>query len=123
MAEPQLPVYAALAFPDKAVAAVVLARVVMEGAGFSGVAEAAGLLPEVKPVDEQRRRYAEADFPDWPSVRARWAENIKELAREIRTGCAAVVFEDEDALMYCDVKPLLRVAERRSQFEQTGLDS
>lgn len=123
MAEPQLPVYAALAFPDKAVAAVVLARVVMEGAGFSGVAEAAGFLPEVKPVDEQRRRYAEADFPDWPSVRARWAENLKELAREIRTGCAAVVFEDEDALMYCDVKPLLRVAERRSQFEQTGLDS
>lgn len=123
MAEPQLPVYAALAFPDKAVAAVVLARVVMDGAGFSGLAEEAGLLPDVKPLEAQRRRYAEADFPDWPSVRARWAANLTELAREIRTGCAAVVFEDEDALTYCDVKPLLRVAERRAQFEQAGLGS
>ena len=123
MAEPQLPVYAALAFPDKAVAAVVLARVVMDGAGFSGVAEEAGLLPDVKPLEAQRRRYAEADFPDWPGVRARWAANLTELAREIRTGCAAVVFEDEDALAYCDVKPLLRMAERRAQFEQAGLDS
>lgn len=123
MAEPQLPVYAALAFPDKAVAAVVLARVVMNGAGFSGVAEEAGLLPDVKPLEAQRRRYAEADFPGWPSVRERWAANLTELAREIRTGCAAVVFEDEDALTYCDVKPLLRMAERRAQFEQAGLDS
>ena len=123
MAELQLPVYAALVFPDKAVAAVVLARVVMEGAGFSGVADEAGLLPDVKPLKEQRRRYAEAEFPDWASVRARWAANLTELAREIRTGCAAVVFEHDDALKYCDVKPLLRLAERQAQFEQAGLDS
>ncbi|HEY8855844.1 MAG TPA: PD-(D/E)XK nuclease family protein [Rugosibacter sp.] len=119
MAEPQLPVYAALAFPDRAVAAVVLARVVMDEAGFSGVAEEAGLLPDVLPLDAQRRRYAEADFPNWPAVRERWAERLTELALEIRHGCAAVVFENEKDLAYCDVSPLLRVAERKAQWEST----
>ncbi|TAJ20188.1 MAG: hypothetical protein EPO47_09830 [Rugosibacter sp.] len=119
MAELQLPVYAALAFPDRAVAAVVLARVVMDEAGFSGVAEEAGLLPDVLPLDAQRRRYAEADFPNWPAVRERWAERLTELALEIRHGCAAVVFENEKDLAYCDVSPLLRVAERKAQWEST----
>ncbi len=117
MAEPQLPVYAALAFPDQAVAAVVLARVVIDAAGFSGLAEEAGLLPGVQSLEEQRRRYAAADFPDWAAVRQRWAERISELAREIRDGCAAVVFEDEKDIAYCDVKPLLRAAERHAQWE------
>ena len=119
MAEPQLPVYAALAFPDRAVAAVVLARVVMDEAGFSGVAEEAGLLPDVLPLDAQRRRYAEADFPNWPAVRERWAQHLIDLALEIRYGCAAVVFENENDLKYCDVSPLLRVAERQAQWEHT----
>lgn len=120
MAEPQLPIYAALAFPDRAVAAVVLARVVMDEAGFSGVAEEAGLLPGVFPLEAQRRRYAEEDFPDWPAVRECWAERLTELAREIRHGCAAVVFENENDLKYCEVKPLLRVAERQSQWESVS---
>ena len=119
MAEPQLPIYAALAFPDRAVAAVVLARVVMDEAGFSGVAEEAGLLPDVPPLDAQRRRYAEADFPDWPAVRERWAQHLTDLALEIRHGCAAVVFENENDLKYCDVSPLLRIAERQAQWEST----
>jgi hypothetical protein len=28
------------------------------------------------------------------------------------------VFEDEKALAYCDVRPLLRVAERQQQWEE-----
>ena len=36
--EPQLPIYAALAFPDRAVAAVALARVTREEPAFFGVA-------------------------------------------------------------------------------------
>jgi hypothetical protein len=43
--EPQLPIYAALAFPDRAVAAVALARVTREAPAFLGVAENEGLLP------------------------------------------------------------------------------
>lgn len=118
MREPQLPVYAALALPGQAVAAVVLARVVTDGAGFSGIAEEAGLLPDVQSLDAQRRRYASADFPDWDAVRQRWAAQLTELACEIRDGCAAVVFESEADLnkYYCEVKPLLRIAERKAQW-------
>ncbi len=118
--EPQLPIYAALAFPDRAVAAVALARVTREEPAFFGVAGSEGLLPGVKSLEQQRRRYDADDFPDWDALRARWAERLREVAREVRDGVAAVVFADENDLQYCDVKPLLRLAERRQQLEAEG---
>jgi exodeoxyribonuclease-5 len=121
--EPQLPIYAALAFPDRAVAAVALARVTREDPAFLGVAEEAGLLPGVAALEDQRRRFGAADFPDWPTLRACWAERIREVAREVKQGAAAVVFDDEKHLQYCQVKPLLRLAERRRQFEQDHANS
>ena len=118
--EPQLPIYAALAFPDRDVAAVALARVTRDAPGFLGVSEVDGLLPGVKPLDAQRKRYAEDEFPDWSSLRRVWAEHLTELAGEVRDGVAAVVFADEKALDHCDVLPLLRVAERKAQFDEAG---
>jgi exodeoxyribonuclease-5 len=102
------------------VAAVALARVTREDPAFLGVAEEGGLLPGVAALDDQRRRFGAADFPDWPTLRACWAERIREVAREVKDGIAAVVFEDEKALQYCEVKPLLRLAERRQQMEGEG---
>jgi exodeoxyribonuclease-5 len=116
--EPQLPIYAALAFPDREVAAVALARVTRDEPGFLGVAQSDGLLPDLKSLDAQRRRYAEDEFPDWSTLRGLWAERIREVAREVKDGIAAVVFDDEKKLAYCDVLPLLRVAERKAQFEE-----
>jgi exodeoxyribonuclease-5 len=116
--EPQLPIYAALAFPDREVAAVALARVTRDDPAFLGVAESDGLLPGLKALDQQRKRYAEDEFPDWSALRRLWAERITGLAREVRDGTAAVVFEDEKMLAYCDVLPLLRVAERQQQWEE-----
>lgn len=119
LTEPQLPIYASCVYPDRPVAAVALAKVVGDAPGFEGIAEERGLLPEVKSLDEQRRRYASDAFPDWPALRRRWAEAIAELAREFRDGTAAVVFARESELAYCEVKPLLRLAERRRQWEET----
>ncbi len=118
--EPQLPIYAALAFPDREVAAVALARVTRDDPAFLGVAENDGLLPGVKALDQQRKRYAEDEFPDWNALRRLWAERITGLAREVKDGVAAVVFNDEKDLAYCDVLPLLRVAERKAQFDEAG---
>ncbi len=118
--EPQLPIYAALAFPDRAVAAVALARVTREEPGFFGVAASDGLLPGVKGLEQQRRRYGADEFPDWAALRALWAERIREVAREVRDGVAAVVVKKESDLQYCEVKPLLRLAERQTQFEGEG---
>jgi len=120
ISEPQLPIYAALAFPDRDVAAVALARVTRDEPGFLGVAENDGLLSGVKSLDAQRKRYAEDEFPDWRALRRAWAERVTDLAREVREGVAAVVFDDEKSLAHCDVLPLLRVAERREQFDEGG---
>ena len=115
--EPQLPIYAALAFPDREVAAVALARVTREEPAFLGVAADEGLLPGVKALDGQRRRYDAEQFPDWAALRALWAERLREVAREVKEGTAAVVFRNEADLKYCEVKPLLRLSERRQQWE------
>ncbi len=116
--EPQLPIYAALAFPERDVAAVALARVTSDDPAFLGIAQTGGLLPGVESLDGQRKRYAEHEFPDWSALRRLWAERITELAREVRDGVAAVVFDAEKDLEYCDARPLLRVAERKMQFEE-----
>jgi exodeoxyribonuclease-5 len=120
ISEPQLPIYAALAFPDREVAAVALARVTRDEPGFLGVGESDGLLPKVKTLDGQRKRYVEDEFPDWSALRRLWAERISELAREVRDGVAAVVFDDPKLIQHCEVRPLLRVAERQAQFDEAG---
>ena len=38
--------------------------------------------------------------------------------RELKAGEAAVKFDDEKLLAYCEVLPLLRLPERRLQFER-----
>jgi len=111
-------IYAALAFPGREVAAVALARVTRDDPVFLGVAESDEKIHGVKALDQQRRRYPEDEFPDWDALRGLWAERITELAREVRDGVAAVVFDDEKDIQYCEVRPLLRVAERRQQFEE-----
>ncbi len=116
--EPQLPIYAALAFPDKDLAAVVLARVTPDNPAFIGIAQDADVLPQVKSLDDQRKRYSINEFADWNALRERWALRLRVVAAEVKDGCAAVVFDSEVKLTYCEVLPLLRVAERRAQFEQ-----
>jgi exodeoxyribonuclease-5 len=111
IAEPQLPIYAALAFPEREVAAVALARVTREDARFVGIAADDGLLPGVKGLQAQRSRYSEEAFPDWSALRAAWAERVRALAREVRDGVAAVRVEDPRRLAWCPVLPLLRLAE------------
>jgi exodeoxyribonuclease-5 len=116
--EPQLPLYAAYVAAGE-VDAVAFARLRLGHEGFVGIAAAAGLLPDVAGLDDKagRRRFAAEDFPDWQSVVAHWRSAIAEVAAEIRDGVAAVALTDETDLAYCEVKPLLRLAERRSQQE------
>ena len=118
--EPQLPIYAALAFPDRELAAVALARVTRDTPAFLGVSADEGLLPGVRSLAQQGATYAEDEFPDWDSLRMLWAERIREVAREVKDGIAAVVFEREADLKYCEVRPLLRIAERQQQFDESA---
>jgi hypothetical protein len=40
----------------------------------------------------------------------------------VKEGVAAVVFEDDKALAYCEVLPLLRLAERAGAVRTGGLE-
>jgi exodeoxyribonuclease-5 len=119
--EPQLPIYAAIASPMP-VAAVVFAKVLADKPAFSGIAEQADLLPGVRALgDAKEKRFDPELFPDWPAVIKHWHDCLHAIALEVRAGVAGVMVVDENALAYCPVLPLLRLAERQRLL--TGLES
>jgi len=121
ISEPQLPIYAALVLQGGEVAAVCFAKVRAGEHGFIGITEESNTLPGVKGLEDARRIFDEVQFPDWASVIGHWRDSIEAIADEIKAGEAAVCFEDENNLAYCDVKPLLRLPERKLQMERGAL--
>ncbi|OIQ75699.1 PD-(D/E)XK nuclease superfamily protein [mine drainage metagenome] len=119
--EPQLPIYAALALAGEQVAAVALAKVRSDDARFSGIAADSGLLPGVSALaeDKSRRDFPAERFPDWPALLAHWQSSVQAIARELRAGDAAVRFSDEKDMEYCQLKPLLRLPERKLLFDRS----
>ncbi len=118
--EPQLPIYASLALAGEQVAAVAFAKVRSDDARFSGIAAEEALLPGVLGLaqDKARKDFSVEQFPDWPALLAHWQSSVQAIAREVRSGEAAVRFSDEKDLEYCEVKPLLRLPERKLLFER-----
>lgn len=121
--EPQLPIYAAFILTDEDVAAVCYAKVRIDKNGFSGIAHDADLVQGALALSDARGRkiFPESEFPDWKSVLMHWKNSIESIARELKSGEAAVRFEDEKQLAYCEVLPLLRLPERQLQFERPEL--
>lgn len=119
ISDPQLPIYAAIARPEPPPAAVAFGRVLLEDARFLGIAVEDGLLPRVAAIDsgEARRIFSAEEFSDWNAVLAHWRCSIEAMAGEVKAGVAAVRVENDADLQYCDVLPLLRLAERRTQWE------
>lgn len=103
LAEPQLPVYAA--FVGAEPTGVAFAQVRAGDCAFVGLAAEAGLLPGVKATE------------DWPATVEHWRAAIAAIAREIREGYAPVSYAREEDLRYCEVLPLLRLAEAKAQRE------
>jgi probable DNA repair protein len=118
IAEPQLPIYAALALRDGEVAAVCFAKVQAAEQKFIGIAEEDGVLPGVNSLDGARKLFPEDCFPDWAALIRHWQVSIAAIATEIKAGEAAVKFRNEEDMRDCDVKPLLRLPERKLQLER-----
>jgi probable DNA repair protein len=120
--EPQLPLYASIVLKDQHVVAVCFAKVNAQESKFTGVADTEG-IPNITPFNQLKSTSAFKAFEHMPALIAHWYSNLTQLAQEIVDGNACVQFEDETDLMYCDVKPLLRLPERQLQFEmqQTAL--
>lgn len=121
--EPQLPVYAAFVLAEQDVAAVCFARVRIGEYGFVGISRDEDVVPGAVAIasDRGRKLFPQDAFPDWQSVLMHWRHSIERIARELRSGEAAVRFEDESQLIYCEVLPLLRLPERRLQYERSEL--
>ena len=124
LTEPQLPIYAALALGgegDHPVAGAAFAKVLIDKPAFAGVAAEQALLPGVTGLDNDKRKSFPAErFPDWPAVLDHWRARLLAVAGEVKAGDAAVRFADEAALRYCEVLPLLRLAERRQQLAEAA---
>jgi exodeoxyribonuclease-5 len=114
--EPQLPLYASVALKDNEVVAVCFAKVHADESKFSGLSQSEG-IPNITPLAELKSNSAFKAFDNFPALITHWRNRLESIAEEIRTGQAGVVVEDENDLMYCDVKPLLRLPERQLQFE------
>jgi len=118
ISEPQLPIYASYALAEEPVAAVAFAHLAATPPKFVGIAEDDATLPGVKSLAESRKAFPEEEFADWPGLLAAWQAHLAAIADEIRAGRAEVRFANENALTYSEILPLLRLAERRAQFER-----
>ncbi len=112
--EPQLPIYATFyADPDDQVAGIYFGMVKTAEHVFSGVSE-----QNFEAEPEKRKPAFTRNFTDWQHLLQHWKTAIEAIATELRAGEAAVRFSDEKELMYCEVMPLLRLPERKLQFER-----
>lgn len=118
ISEPQLPIYAAFLLQNAEIAAVCFGKLRLTDGGFAGVAAEDDIVPGIKAFNHEKNKLFDPEqFPDWPSVLAHWRTQITHTAQALKAGEAAVVFDSEQDLGYCDVLPLLRLPERQLQFE------
>ena len=118
ISEPQLPIYASIALHDEQIVAVCFGKVKKDSSQFVGIAAQDDILPNVKDIENLRADSAFKQFADWDSLILHWQTSLNLIAAEIKNGEASIKFKDENALAYCEVKPLLRLPERLLQFEQ-----
>lgn len=112
--EPQLPIYATF-YADEAaqVAGIHFGMVKTAEHAFAGVST------ECFEAEQSKRKPAfTQNFSDWQHLLNHWKTAIEAIATELREGEAAVRLSDENELTYCEVKPLLRLPERKLQFER-----
>jgi exodeoxyribonuclease-5 len=119
--EPQLPIYAAFVLQDTEheIGAVCYARVRIADNAFIGIAATDELIQGATVFDDTRGRkvFDETCFPNWESIIQHWKQSITATAIRLKNGDAAVTFNHERQLAFCDVTPLLRLPERQLQFE------
>jgi exodeoxyribonuclease-5 len=112
--EPQLPIYATFyADPAQQVAGIHFGMVKTAEHGFSGIS-----VDNFEAEQGKRKPAFANDFSDWQQLLQHWKTAVEAIATEVREGEAAVRFSDENALTYCEVTPLLRLPERKLQFER-----
>jgi probable DNA repair protein len=117
IAEPQLPIYVVLALKYEQVVAVSFAKIRSDETKFIGLSAEQDVLPKVTTLAKASKSSAFQTFSDWDALLEHWYTSLTNIAQEIKAGVANVTMNNEADLVYCDVKPLLRLPERLLQFE------
>jgi exodeoxyribonuclease-5 len=115
--EPQLPIYVVLALKYEQVVAVSFGKIRSDETKFIGLTAEDGVLPKVTALEKVTKSSAFYEFNDWDALLEHWYLSLSNIAQEITAGVASVTVNNEADLVYCDVKPLLRLPERLLQFE------
>ncbi|MEX2353428.1 MAG: PD-(D/E)XK nuclease family protein [Gammaproteobacteria bacterium] len=102
--DPQLPLYAVSA--DGEVAAIAYASLKHGKYGFTGLAEADGLLPGVETAMDK-----DTGELLWASRLQEWKTVLTQLARDFVEGKAVVDPKDNNSCRYCDLHTLCRIHE------------
>ncbi|MGB7816029.1 MAG: PD-(D/E)XK nuclease family protein [Methylotenera sp.] len=114
IAEPQLPIYAAFYGEDSShITGVHFGMVKIAEHAFSGISEV-----DFEAEIEKRKPKFIQNFTHWQDLLTHWKTSIEAMALEIKSGEASIKFKDEKDLVYCEVVPLLRLPERKLQFER-----
>jgi len=95
------------------VAGVYFGMVKLADYEFSGISAA-----NFEAEQDKRKPQLAKEFSDWSQLLTHWKTAIESIAQELRSGEAAVRFSDEAELAYCEVTSLLRLPERKLQFER-----
>ena len=111
--EPQLPIYAVFNANKVKISSVQFAWVKIAAHAFIGVS-----TDNFKADPDKRKPKFLQAFADWQSLLNHWKACIEAIAQEIKMGEAAVKYNYENDLMFCEVLPLLRLPERQLQFER-----
>ena len=115
--EPQLPIYASFLAASEgdhmAITSVQFGWIKIADHAFIGVSTE-NFDTE---LDKRKPKFIQ-QFADWQSLLSHWKASIEAIAEEIKMGEAAVRFDNENDLIYCEVLPLLRLPERQLQFER-----
>ncbi len=117
--EPQLPLYAISAAPEEGpVSILALAQVRRDECKFMGLGCLKDAMNGITTLGEGKalKDFSASTFPDWNALLGFWQTSLSRLAEEFGSGMAGVRFENERDLEYCEVLPLLRLAERRQQM-------
>jgi exodeoxyribonuclease-5 len=115
--EPQLPIYALFYDEEQNVVSIQFGLVKTAEHSFTGLSEANFEID----TDKRKPDFIRG-FVDWQHLKKHWNKCIGAIVQEIKSGEAAVIFENEANLLYCEVLPLLRVPERQLQFERQLLE-
>ena len=109
----QIPIYACFA-PIDNLAGVAIGHLNREKINLYGI-----ISPSVEAITKQLN--TKIDHPtigNWDDLLSLWQSRLEKIAEQYLSGDVSVTFNEKIDFTYCDILPLLRLPEKKYQFEQ-----